>query len=264
VVTNLTGTASININGTVGATTQATGAFTTLSNIGLFTNFTNASKTASFNVNFRLLQTNEAVNYAALQGGFTGAVAAANRVFTLQTVDQGLANDGILSLQPDGGNVLVGGTAVRGTTAGTALLSLFNGTAPAGTLTNGVSLYSSSGDLKFMDAAGNAYSVGYRNIPQSGSAKTTSYTLATTDVGEYIQVSTSGSIVIPDATFSTGDAVVIFNDTSGSITITCSITTAYIGGQDSDRATVTLLTRGVCNVLFISGTVCVITGNVTA
>lgn len=38
VVTNLTGTASININGTVGATTPGTGAFTTLSNTGAATN----------------------------------------------------------------------------------------------------------------------------------------------------------------------------------------------------------------------------------
>lgn len=161
------------------------------------------------------------------------------------------------------GNLLVGGTAVRGTTAGTAHLDLFDGTAPAGTLTNGVSLYSSSGDLKFMDAAGNAYSVGYRNIPKSGATKTTSYTLATTDVGELIEVGSSGSIVVPDATFSTGDAVVIFNNTSGAITLTMSITTAYIGGTDADKATISLATRGICNILFISGTVCVVTGNVT-
>ena len=102
-----------------------------------------------------------------------------------------------------------------------------------------------------------------RAIPLSGAAKTSSYTLALTDVGEYIQVDTGGSITIPDAVFSTGDAVVIFNNTTGNITITCSITTAYIIGQDSDKATVTLATRGVCNVLFISGTVCVITGTVT-
>ena len=101
-----------------------------------------------------------------------------------------------------------------------------------------------------------------RAIPQSGSAKVASYTLATTDVGEFIEVGTSGDIVIPDATFSAGDAVVIFNNTSGAITVTCSITTAYIGGTNSDKATVSLSTRGVCNVLFISGTVCVITGNV--
>lgn len=37
-VTNLTGTASININGTVGATTPTTGAFTTLTNTGAATN----------------------------------------------------------------------------------------------------------------------------------------------------------------------------------------------------------------------------------
>lgn len=113
---------------------------------------------------------------------------------------------------------------------------------------------------------GSTYSDVYgkvRAISQSGSAKTTAYTLAVADVGRFIEVGASGSIVVPDATFSAGDAVVIFNNTTGSITITCSITTAYIGGTDSDKATVTLATRGVCNVLFISGTVCVITGNVS-
>ena len=105
--------------------------------------------------------------------------------------------------------------------------------------------------------------VGYRNIPKSGSAKTTSYTLALGDVGEFIEVGASGSIVVPDATFAAGDAVVIFNNTSGAITLTMSITTAYIGGTDADKATSSLATRGICNVLFISGTVCVVTGNVT-
>jgi hypothetical protein len=105
--------------------------------------------------------------------------------------------------------------------------------------------------------------VGYKNIPQSGAAKTTSYTLAVTDVGEFIEIGASGSIVVPNATFAAGDAVVIFNNTSGAITLTMSITTAYIGGTDSDKATISLATRGLCNVLFISGTVCVVTGNVT-
>ena len=105
--------------------------------------------------------------------------------------------------------------------------------------------------------------VGYKAIPQSGAAKTTSYTLATSDVGEFIEVGASGSIVVPNATFAAGDAVVIFNNTSGAITLTMSITTAYIGGTDADKATISLATRGICNVLFISGTVCVVTGNVT-
>ena len=55
-----------------------------------------------------------------------------------------------------GGSVQVGGTAARATTAGTNRLDIFNGTAPVGTLTNGISIYSSSGEAYVMDAAGNA------------------------------------------------------------------------------------------------------------
>lgn len=54
------------------------------------------------------------------------------------------------------GNAKIGGTANRGTTEGTNQLVLFNGTAPVGTLTNGVSFYSASGEANVMDAAGNA------------------------------------------------------------------------------------------------------------
>ena len=105
--------------------------------------------------------------------------------------------------------------------------------------------------------------VGFRNIPQSGSDKTTSYSLATGDVGKFIEVGASGAITIPDATFAAGDVVSIFNNTSGAITITCTITTAYIAGTDADKASVTLATRGVATILFLSGTVCVISGNVS-
>jgi hypothetical protein len=104
--------------------------------------------------------------------------------------------------------------------------------------------------------------IGYLNLPPVGT-KTGSYTLAVGDVGEYVQVGSGGSITIPNATFAEGDAISIFNNTSGNITITCTITTAYIAGTDSDKASVTLATRGVATILFISSTVCVITGNVT-
>jgi hypothetical protein len=104
--------------------------------------------------------------------------------------------------------------------------------------------------------------VGYRDVPPVG-AKTSSYTLQTADVGKYVEVGSGGSITIPDATFSAGDIVSIFNNTSGSVTCTCSITTAYIAGTDTDKASVSLATRGVATVLFQSGTVCVIAGNVS-
>jgi hypothetical protein len=53
-------------------------------------------------------------------------------------------------------NLKIGGAATRGTTEGTKHLDIFDGTAPVGTLTNGISLYSASGECRVMDAAGNS------------------------------------------------------------------------------------------------------------
>ncbi len=55
-----------------------------------------------------------------------------------------------------GGNFKIGGSADRATTEGDKQLVLFDGTAPVGTLANGVSFYSASGEANVMDAAGNA------------------------------------------------------------------------------------------------------------
>ena len=104
--------------------------------------------------------------------------------------------------------------------------------------------------------------VGFRSIPPVGT-KTSSYTLTTGDVGKYVQVSTGGSIVIPNSTFAEGNAISIFNNTSGNITITCNTTTAYIAGTNSSNASLALATRGVATILFISSTVCVVSGNVS-
>jgi len=123
----------------------------------------------------------------------------------------------------------------------------------------GTAVTSTAAELNKLDGFGD---IGFREIPAVGT-KTSSYTLATGDVGKYVQVGTGGSITIPNSTFSEGDAIVLFNNTTGDITVTCSITTAYIGGDDSDVASVTLATRGVCNILFISGTVAVLTGNIS-
>lgn len=101
------------------------------------------------------------------------------------------------------------------------------------------------------------FTVGFRNVPISS----TTTTVATSDVGKAISL--SAGITIPDATFAAGDIVSLYNNTSGNLTITCSITTAYIAGTDSDKATMTLATRGVATILFISGTVCVVSGNVS-
>jgi hypothetical protein len=169
---------------------------------------------------------------------------------TLGTVNLTTGVTGTLS-------VANGGTGVTTSTGtGSVVLS----TSPS--LTTPVLGTPTSGNLSNCTADG-TNAVGYRNIPRSGSAKTTSYTLATGDVGEFIEVGTGGSVTIPDATFALGDVVSVFNNTTGDVTITCSITTAYIGGTDADKATVTLATRGIATILFLSGTVCVISGNVS-
>ena len=104
--------------------------------------------------------------------------------------------------------------------------------------------------------------VGFRDLPAVGT-QSGSYTLAVGDVGKYVQVASGGSITIPNSTFAEGDVVVVVNNHTAAITITCTISDAYIAGTDTDKATVSLATRGVCNILFLSGTRCIISGNVS-
>jgi hypothetical protein len=152
------------------------------------------------------------------------------------------------------------GISGLGTNVATAL-AVNVGSSGAPVVNGGVLGTPSSGTLTNCTVDG-TNPIGYRDLPAVGT-KTSSYSLAVGDVGKYVQVGTSGSITIPDATFAEGDAISIFNNTSGNITITCSITTAYIAGTDTDKSTMTLATRGVATVLFISGTVCVVVGNVS-
>jgi len=103
--------------------------------------------------------------------------------------------------------------------------------------------------------------VGYLNIPNSG-AKTTSYTLVIGDVGKFIELGTGGTVVVPASVFAAGDAISIFNNTSASITCTCSaVTDVYKGGTDADISTFGVTTRGVATILFITATRAVVTGN---
>ena len=158
--------------------------------------------------------------------------------------------DGTLQLQVNGttpsvtlntlGAVGVGSSPSYGT-SGQVLVSSGSSSAPT---------WSSSPTFTTVsDQYGNV-----RTIPPVGT-KTTSYTLTTADVGRYVQLGASGAIVIPDATFSEGNVVSIFNNTASTATITCTITTAYIAGTYTDKAAMTLAAAGVATILFISGTV---------
>ena len=86
-VTNLTGTASININGTVGATTANTGAFTTISATGVITS-TLATGTAPFTV----ASTTTVANLSATNSvntGITAVTSGATNYITFVTATSG-------------------------------------------------------------------------------------------------------------------------------------------------------------------------------
>jgi hypothetical protein len=97
-----------------------------------------------------------ASNPLMLTLGTVGNATAANRYAYFQVGEYGTGATPALVLQPSGGNVKIGGTALRATTEGSNQLVIFNGTAPVGTLANGCSFYSTAGEMRVMDAAGNA------------------------------------------------------------------------------------------------------------
>jgi hypothetical protein len=154
-----------------------------------------------------------------------------------------------------GAATLTGVLKGNGTSAFTAATAGTDYVAPAGALGT-----PSSGTLSSCTVDG-TNKVGYLNIPNSG-AKTASYTLVLGDVGKFIELGTSGTVVVPASVFAAGDAISIFNNTSAAISCTCSaVTTVYKAGTDADISSFSVNTRGVANILFITATTAVVTGN---
>jgi hypothetical protein len=108
------------------------------------------------------------------------------------------------------------------------------------------------------DSAGNV-----RDIPSAGAAKTSEYTLTISDIGEFVTIGTSGKVLIPNNTFATGNAISVYNDTTGNVSLNISTTTGYVVGTNTNRTGVTLATRGIANILFINPSYCILSGNLT-
>ena len=150
---------------------------------------------------------------------------------------------------------------INGTTGITDVDGSASAPALTGSTANTGIYFPSAGAVGFAESAV-GYRIGFRNLPPVGT-QTGSYTLAVGDVGKYVQVGTGGSITIPTSTFAEGDAISLANNTTGNITITCSAPTSYIAGTNTVKTSMTLATRGVATILFISSTVCLVSGNVT-
>ncbi|MBM4210161.1 MAG: hypothetical protein FJ187_06355 [Gammaproteobacteria bacterium] len=101
-----------------------------------------------------------------------------------------------------------------------------------------------------------------RKIPQSGSDKSSAYTLVANDVGRLVVITTSGSVVVPNSVFASGDVISVFNNTSSNITMTTNPVNTFLSGNNTSRTSINVSTRGIATILYLSSNTCVITGSV--
>lgn len=100
-----------------------------------------------------------------------------------------------------------------------------------------------------LDGAGTARFVGYRNIPLT--AKTAAYTIALTDAGQGISITTGGVTIPLNATvaFAIGDTVAIYNNSASAQNISvASGVTLRLGGTTTTGAR-SLAGYGFCVLL---------------
>lgn len=163
---------------------------------------------------------------------------------------------------PTAGSVGFGnGTELAFSVAGTSGQLVVSGGAGAPTFTSTPALGTPASGILSACTVDGTNKVGYLNVPLSG-IKTASYTLVAGDVGKFIELGTSGTVVVPASVFAAGDVISIFNNTSASISCTCSAVTDFFkGGTDTDISTFSVTTRGVATILFITATRAVVTGN---
>jgi len=109
----------------------------------------NLNRNAYYDSDFKYGSSDYASRYAQTSGQHQWYTAPSGTAGNAISFTQALT----LTAAP---NLKLGGTADRATTVGTNHFDIFDGTAPVGTLANGVSFYSASGEANVMDAAGNA------------------------------------------------------------------------------------------------------------
>ena len=328
-VTNLTGTASININGTVGATTATTGAFTTLSAsstvsgtgfstylasppaiggtaaaAGSFTTLSASSTVSGTGFSTYLASPPAIGGTAAAAGAFTtlsasstvsgtgfstylasppaiGGTAAAAGAFTTLSASSTVSGTGfstyLASPPAIGGTAAAAGsfTTLSGSTSLTSPLVIGGSTASstltvqstsgAGT-TDAIIFKSGSQVEQFRILTGGGITsaalvdaVGYKGLPQN--SQTASYTLALTDMGKMINI-TTGGVVIPgniSVAFPVGSTVIVYNNSASSQTISISSDTLYLAGTATTGSR-TLAQRGLATLVKVATTTWVASG----
>lgn len=166
-----------------------------------------------------------------------------------------------------------------GTGLSTRVNALFQGTDGAGNARTGyvgINVWGTAGNLEFgTNVSGNAFSidaitggvtsanladaVGYKGLPQN--SQTASYTLALTDMGKHISITTGGVVIPANASvaFPIGSAIAIFNNSASNQTISITTDTLRQAGT-ANTGSRTLAQYGLCTVTKVAATVWVISG----
>jgi len=107
-----------------------------------------------------------------------------------------------------------------------------------------------------------ADTIGYRGLPQN--SQTASYTLALSDAGKHISI-TTGGVVIPangSVAFPIGTTIVVFNNSGSNQTISITTDTLRQAGT-ANTGSRTLAQYGLVTLVKVASTVWAATGNVT-
>lgn len=127
-----------------------------------------------------------------------------------------------------------------------------------GTVTGAIAGMGNASTVK--DATGTDRKVGYRGIPLR--AATSQQTLALTDVGTMISITTGGVIVPANSSvaFDLGDAITVYNNSGSSQTITGAVGVALRLAGSASSGSRTLAQRGLCTVIKLATDEWAVTG----
>jgi len=98
---------------------------------------------------------------------------------------------------------------------------------------------------------------GPSNVPQN--ARTSSYTLVTSDAGRHISI-TTGGVTVPASVFSIGDTISVYNNSASSQTITQGASVTLRSAGTANTGNRTLAQYGICTILCVAANTFVISG----
>jgi len=217
----------------------ATGAAIAYSKLALSGSILNADINASAAIAYSKLNVANAITNADINT--SAAIAYSKLSLTGNIVNADISGsaaiaDSKLATISTAGKVS-GAAITSGTIAGSTAINTSGTITTTGTITDGI------GSI--------------RRIPQN--AKTAAYTLAVSDVGKHISI-TTGGITVPASVFSIGDNVTIFNNSASDQTITQGSGVTLRAGGSTATGNRTLANYGVATVLCVAADVFVITG----